>query len=146
LNVDIYGKYGLGTISTFYLKGKDEHAVPTSIMVDGATVPNSTDLNAFNLADQNCYYYDPDNYVLLVKAFIPTDETVNLTVDWNIQGFEPWMPIMPILGSFGFVMVCVSTIYGIEKIKEGEFLDGMAIAMMLFLIGFGFIVGWLWSV
>jgi hypothetical protein len=53
---------------------------------------------------------------------------------------------MPMMGTAGFVMVCVSLVYGIEKIKEGEFLEGSAIALMMFLIGFALIVGWLWSV
>jgi hypothetical protein len=64
---------------------------------------------------------------------------------WNLF-VELWMPILPLMGTFGFIMMCVSLVYGIEKVKNGEFLEGSAIALLMFLIGFAFIVGWLWSV
>jgi hypothetical protein len=40
----------------------------------------------------------------------------------------------------------ISGVYAIDKVKQGEFLEGMAIALVLFLIGMGLVIAWLWSV
>jgi hypothetical protein len=146
LNVNISGDNGIGTVSAFYLKGMEEKAIPQSISVDGETVGKIDNLNSLYPSPDNCYYYDSGNYSLIVKAFVKTANTAKLEIIWNLNPPEPWMPILPLMGTFGFIMVCISLVYGIEKIKSGEFLEGSAIALMMFLIGFALIVGWLWSV
>lgn len=148
LNVNITGEPSMRTISTFYLKGdpnvRNEKAIPTAIQVDGSNISKIKNLEQFLASNTNSYYYDSANDTLMVKAIIPSD-AINLQIQWEHQPIELWMPIMPILGMVGFIFIAIAPIYTIQEIKNKHYGNGMLMGMLLFLIGMGLIIGWLWG-
>jgi len=146
IHAKIYGWQDKGTISRFYLKGKDEYCIVKDVKIDGSNVSKVDSLSILEASAVNCYYIDEKANILYVKAFPRNGEytTLDLTVESKLP--EPWMPILPIMGTFGFVLMAISGVYAIDKVKQGEFLEGMAIALVLFLIGMGLVIAWLWSV
>jgi len=144
-NYTVYAPNEEGTISTFYLKGEEEYAVPTSVKVDGVEIPKTSDPNVIPTASSNIYYYNASAYELVIKAFVQSNEKVNVFVALDIKTSGLWMPITPMLASFGLILMMISPVYLILKIKEGEFADALGISFMMFIIGFAFIMGWLWG-
>jgi len=144
-NVTIYGSPGIGTVSTFYLKGIEEYVTPQVVKVDGRGISSVSSYAYIPTATTNVYYYNASRYILIVKAFPQTD-CVNVYIEWRSQPFELWMPILPIMGTVGFILMIVSPIYLISKFKEGEIAEAIAWGFVMFIIGFGLILGWLWSI
>jgi hypothetical protein len=143
----IYGWQDKGTISSFYIGGKDgETVIVKDVKVDGQSVQKVETLPILEANADNCYFIDNKTKTLYVKAFPRNGELT--TIDLSVESVlpEPWMPILPIMGTFGFVMMAISGVYAIDKVKQGEFLEGCTIAFVLFLIGFGLVIAWLWSV
>ena len=143
LHVNITGQEGKGSVSSFYLKGEKEYAIPLSIKVNEASVSEIHNLEALYAHGSNCYYYDPDNYILVVKGFI-VNGLAELKIAWKIQLPEPWMPIMPILGFLGIFLMMISPVYCVNELKKGKF-QNIAIAFLLFIVGFALLVGWIWG-
>jgi hypothetical protein len=146
VHTKIYGWNDKGTISRFSLKGKEEYVVVKDVKIDGESVSEVETLPILEASGFNCYYIDEDASTLYVKAFPRTNELVTLDLNVESKLPEPWMPIMPIIGTLGFLMIVISPVYLIQKVRKGEFAEGLGIAFVLFIIGFAFIVGWLWSV
>lgn len=154
LNATVWGTNRAGTLAFFLCRGKgDAYVRPVEIRIDGLIIGNVSSIREVETANKNCYYYNEDAYDLRIKA-IPYDPDYSkiFPVAYNLQilfdqlTIGMVMPILPILGIFGFVLMATSGVYGIEKIKNGEFLEGSALAMMFFIIGLGLVIVWLWSV
>jgi hypothetical protein len=143
LNANITGPSSVGTISTFYLKGPNQHAVPNVIRVNSVGLLKLNNLESLCTSSRNCYYYDEENYTLTVKAFV-VNGTTELYIQWETLPYELWMPIMPILGMAGFLFLCLAPVWAIQDFKKGRYFEGMAVPMILFLIGIGLVIGWLW--
>ena len=146
LDVKIYGWNNKGTVSRFYLKGKEQYCEPSIIKVDGSTINKVDSLSNLESSGVDCYFHNESSFNLYVKVFPKNMDEATLHIKFTHITPEFWMPILPLMGTFGFIMLCISLVYGIGKVKNGEFLEGSAIALLLFLIGFALIVAWLWSV
>jgi hypothetical protein len=145
LDVVITGENNSGTISTFFLANDqgDKYVVPISIRIDGTDLNETANAQALLATNENCYYYNRENYSLIVKGFA-LNGSLELQITWDQRVPEMWMPIMPILGFVGFIMCCIAPIWLIQEVKKGKYLDAMAIPFILFLVGIGLIIAWLW--
>ena len=68
----------------------------------------------------------------------------SLVFGWGVES-EPLLPFMFILGVFGVISLFTGFTWGAYKIKNGEYIDGAINALIFCSIGFGLIVGWLFS-
>jgi hypothetical protein len=146
LDVIITGENNSGTISTFFLANDqgDKYVVPVSIRVNGTDLNETANAQALLATNENCYYYNRENYSLIVKGFA-LNGSIELQITWDQRVPESWMPIMPILGFVGFIMCCIAPIWLIQEVKKGKYLDAMAVPFILFLVGIGLIIAWLWG-
>jgi hypothetical protein len=146
LDVVITGENNSGSISMFYLANDagDKYVIPISVRANGTDIERTDNPQALLAMNTNCYYYDPENFSLIVKAFL-ANGVVELQINWDQRVAEMWMPIMPILGFVGFIMCCIAPIWLIQEVKKGKYLDAMAIPFILFIVGIGLIIAWLWK-
>lgn len=148
LDVNITGEPGGGTVSSFYLKGdplvRYETAIPKSIQINGNNVSQTLSLEGVYGNNFNCYFYDPQNYSLYVKGIIPSN-MIRLQIQWDHQPIEMWMPILPILGMVGFIFVSIAPVYTIQGIRNKKYADAMLVGFLLFIVGIGLIMAWLWG-
>lgn len=145
-HVKIYAPNGIGTVSRFFLKSTDEeYAVPTSIKVDGDAISKTDTLDSLYVSETSCYYYDADLYLLIVKSFVSSSESVDLTINFEMRMPKMWIPILPIMGMIGILMMMISPVYVFATFKEGEYSKAMAYGFILFIVGFSFVIAWLWA-
>jgi len=52
--------------------------------------------------------------------------------------------VLPLMGSFGLILLIGSPYYIIKKMKEGEYIKGLGWGVIMFTISIGLIVAWLW--
>ena len=56
----------------------------------------------------------------------------------------PWHWFMPLFGAVGFILLIFSPYYMVKKAKSQD-LDGLMWGLVVFFLGFGMIIGWLFS-
>jgi hypothetical protein len=55
------------------------------------------------------------------------------------------IPVMMGIGLFGLVMLTAAPVFIIEKLKENEGSSALGYGFIMLLLGFAFIVAWLWE-
>jgi len=71
----------------------------------------------------------------------PTDV---VTISW-MNPLEPIVPYMFIFGMIGLGAMFGGPIYAIQKVKHKEYQGGIVWGFILFMLGFAFVLGWLWA-
>lgn len=56
-----------------------------------------------------------------------------------------WLPVLLAFGLFGFGMLILSPTYIVYKIKEHEYITAFCWGFLMFIIGIGCIIAWLWG-
>lgn len=56
-----------------------------------------------------------------------------------------WLPVLLGMGLCGLLMLSAGPLYIIKKYKEGEYLNALAIGLLLLVIGLALFIVWLWS-
>lgn len=141
-DVDVHGMNGVGTVSSFYLKGIDGYAIPTSIKVDNNEITTRLDnLVSLGAASDNCYYYDDEYHQLAVKSFIASNETVRLTITFEI---EPLFPLMFILGMIGLALMFAGPLYAVHQLKQKKYREAFISGIVVTSIGVALVLAWLW--
>jgi len=113
---------------------------PEHIKINNAVVEEASSIADVWFSDHNLWTIN--NSTIYLKVFGKGD--INIQIEWLR---EPW-PLTKIkffLGILGFILVFLSPTYTIKKMKEKEYLDGMVIGFILFIIGVALIIGWLWE-
>jgi hypothetical protein len=68
-----------------------------------------------------------------------------VTISWNYFKPEFLLPIMFILGMFGLGSMFGGPIYGIYKVKHGEYFDGFKTGLVITVLGIALTIAWLWA-
>jgi hypothetical protein len=146
LDAIITAENNSGTISTFFLANDqgDKYVIPIDVRINGTDLNQTANAQALEATNENCYYYNKTSYSLIVKGFA-LNGPLELQITWDQRVAEFWMPIMPILGFVGFIMLCIAPVWLIQDVKKGKYMDGMFVAFLLVIVGIGLIVGWLWG-
>jgi hypothetical protein len=75
-------------------------------------------------------------------ADVKTGNHVVISWDFGLR-YPNYVPML--FGIFGVILFIISPSYLIHKFKEGEYAEGIAWALVMFIIGWGFIIYWLWG-
>jgi len=67
------------------------------------------------------------------------------TLEWSFLEPEFLLPIMFILGMFGLGSMFGGPIYGIYKVKHGEYYEGFKTGLILTVLGVALTIAWLWG-
>lgn len=68
------------------------------------------------------------------------------TSEWVVYPQDWWMDHIPfMMGIAGFFFLIVSIPVGVMNAKNGDWLSGWMWIVLLFMVGIGLIIGWLWS-
>lgn len=73
--------------------------------------------------------------------------------EWNVNPYTssvpfyiaPGVPFMFIFGMIGLLCMFGGPIYGIRKIRKREYRSGFILAFVIFVLGFGLFLAWLWG-
>lgn len=68
-----------------------------------------------------------------------------VTVNWDMPGIEPWLPVMFILGMTGLVSLFGGSLYAVDKIKKKQYQVGLINGVIFVSIGFALFISWLWA-
>jgi len=69
----------------------------------------------------------------------------NYVIEWSFLEPVFLLPIMFILGMFGLGSMFAGPIYGIYKVKHGEYFDGFRTGLVVTVLGVALMIAWLWS-
>jgi len=74
----------------------------------------------------------------------PSDVTV---IRWNLSGYQIPLDtyVMVGMGLFGFFSLVFAPVYMVAKFKKGDWSSGFCWGLLLFLVGIGLVIAWLWS-
>jgi len=77
-------------------------------------------------------------------AASPSDVTV---IQWGLGGYQIPLDtyIMVVMGLFGFFSLVFAPVYMVAKFKKGDWSSGFCWGFLLFLVGIGLVIAWLWS-
>jgi len=67
------------------------------------------------------------------------------TLEWSFIEPEFLLPVMFILGMFGLGSMFGGPIYGIYKVKHGEYYEGFKTGLILTVLGVALTIAWLWG-
>jgi hypothetical protein len=67
------------------------------------------------------------------------------TLEWSFLEPEFLLPVMFILGMFGLGSMFGGPIYGIYKVKHGEYYEGFKTGLILTVLGVALTIAWLWG-
>jgi hypothetical protein len=67
------------------------------------------------------------------------------TLEWSFLEPEFLLPIMFILGMFGLGSMFGGPIYGIYKVKHGEYYEAFKTGLILTVLGVALTIAWLWG-
>jgi hypothetical protein len=67
------------------------------------------------------------------------------TIEWSFLEPEFLLPVMFILGMFGLGSMFGGPIYGIYKVKHGEYYEGFKTGLILTVLGVALTIAWLWG-
>lgn len=73
---------------------------------------------------------------------IATNNKVVIT--WHMK-IEPWLPLMFIFGIIGLLCLVGGPMYAVYQIKHGKYREGFINGVIFTTLGFGLVLGWLWS-
>jgi len=86
------------------------------------------------------------NGVRSVNSFAasPSDVTV---IQWGLGGYQIPLDTYIIVGMglFGFFSLVFGPVYMVAKFKKGDWGSGFCWGFLLFLVGIGLVIAWLWS-
>ena len=68
----------------------------------------------------------------------------NVRIGWTIT-LEVWLPVTLALGIAGFGMLVASPTYTFYKIKQREYSSAFCWGFLMFIIGIGLVIVWLWG-
>jgi len=83
------------------------------------------------------------NHVIGSSDTITVNSSNNVTISWNIL-IEPWLPVLFIIGMFGLGAMFGGPLYAVNKIKKGEYYEGMRAGLLVTITGIAFVLAWLW--
>jgi len=67
------------------------------------------------------------------------------TIEWSFLEPEFLLPVMFILGMFGLGSMFGGPIYGIYKVKHGEYYEGFKTGLVITVLGAALTIAWLWG-
>lgn len=105
------------------------------------------------IKNQNLYvdWYD---YMFIKYLFengylgeLPWWEQYTFPINWikHTITYAIWIPVRLSLGLLGLIMLTISPIYTISKIKSRDWSDAFCWGFLMFIIGIALILAWLWS-
>jgi hypothetical protein len=127
--------------SDTYLSMSNDHGRFTFYSNNSATLIISYSVSRIQVSGDMAQ----DARLLANNTQISIAPTNTVTLEWWIT-VEPWLPIMFIFGMIGLVAMFAGPMIGIKKWKEHDYYNGARMAIMLFAIGFGLTISWLWSI
>ena len=68
----------------------------------------------------------------------------NVRIGWTTT-LEVWLPVTLALGILGFGMLVASPTYTFYKIKQREYSSAFCWGFLMFIIGIGLVIVWLWG-
>ena len=70
---------------------------------------------------------------------------LNYVIEWSFLEPILLLPIMFILGMFGLGSMFAGPIYGVYKVKHGEYYEGFRTGLIVTVLGVALTIAWLWS-
>lgn len=82
--------------------------------------------------------------VIASGTVITVDKGDTVVVDWFVP-LPVWLPVTLAMGIFGFILLGASPTYTFYKIKEREYSSAFCWGFLMFIIGIGLVICWLWG-
>jgi hypothetical protein len=81
-----------------------------------------------------------------VKSFAASPSSVTI-IQWSLRGYHIPLDtyIMVGMGLFGLFGLVFAPVYMVAKFKSGDWSSGLCWGVLLFIIGIGCVIVWLWS-
>jgi len=92
----------------------------------------------------------PFNASIIVNGVVYDETTTinngdNVKIRWAMPPFEPYVPIMFIIGMGGLFAMFVGPAYCIQMVKKGRYWDAAVNGFTITAIGVAFFIAWLWG-
>jgi len=106
----------------------------SSLIIDCGTYPKPYSISG----DYTDWTFNPDSHLLTItlKEKSPT----RIETRWDI-----WLPVTLAMGILGLGMLVASPTYTFYKIKQREYSSAFCWGFLMFIIGIGLVIVWLWG-